>query len=77
MALVLSHQEFGSSVKPISTKEVGGGADYAHQITAYRSGFENLTKSLSTVFIALMDLLKLGLSWVITHTQLRLAYRSV
>ena len=40
----LAPPEFGSSVNPIPTK--GGGADYAHHITASTPGFENLTTSL-------------------------------
>jgi hypothetical protein len=38
----LAHPEFGSSVEPIPTKR----ADYAHHITAFPPGFENLTASL-------------------------------
>ena len=37
----LAYPEFGSSVDPIPTR----GADYAHYITAYPPGFENLTAS--------------------------------
>ena len=38
----LAHPEFGVSVNPIPTK----GAGYAHHITAYPPGFENLVASL-------------------------------
>ena len=40
----LAHPEFGSSVNPIPTR--GGGAEYAHHITACPPGFENLAASL-------------------------------
>ena len=40
----LAHPEFGSSVNPITT--MGGGADYAHHITASPPGFENPAASL-------------------------------
>ena len=39
---VLAHQEFGSSVNPITTR----GADYAHHITASPPGFEIPAASL-------------------------------
>jgi hypothetical protein len=42
-AMALS--DFDRSFKPISTR----GTDYAHYITAYPPGFENLTASLSLV----------------------------
>ena len=40
----LAHLEFGSSVNPITTR--GGGADYAHHITASPPGFENPAAAL-------------------------------
>ena len=43
----LAHPEFGSSVKPITTR----GADYAHHITASPPGFENPAASLYLVVI--------------------------
>ena len=40
----LAHPKFGSSVNPITN--MGGGADYAHHITACPPGFETLAASL-------------------------------
>ena len=42
----LAHQEFGSSVNPITTR----GPDYTHHITASPPGFENPVASLYNVF---------------------------
>ena len=40
----LANPELEVSVNPIQNR--GGGSDYAHGITAYPPGFENLTASL-------------------------------
>ena len=42
----LAHPEFRSSVNPIQTR----GAGYAHLITAFPPGFENLAASLQCLF---------------------------
>ena len=43
----LAHLEFGSSIKPITTR----GADYAHHITASPPGFENPAASLQLLLM--------------------------
>ena len=51
----LARQEFGSSVNPIITR----GADFAHHITAFPPGFENLAASLQSCDLSILFIKKM------------------